>query len=155
MINDYDLDIMQRKKQLLEPISILDLLFIDVAEDLPWVIEQIKIVIKELKKKLTEFCKNDNLLLVIKMRDFYYNLQYKLKELELRTAMPLLLGIFMLQQLKKQLKNQNKQIKNLKLSSQLNSAGPLLNFHKSQPGAQGPQSLLLQDIEGKPDKMNR
>lgn len=82
---------------MLEPISILDLLFIDVAEDLPWVIEQIKIVIKELKKKLTEFCKNDNLLLVIKMRDFYYNLQYKLKELELRTAMPLLLGIFMLQ----------------------------------------------------------
>ena len=108
MIEDYDLDIMQRKKQLLEPISILDLLFIDVAEDLPGVIDQIKIVIKELKKKLTEFCKSDNLLLVIKMRDFYYNLQYKLKELELRTSMPLLLGIFMLQQLKKQLKNQNK-----------------------------------------------
>jgi len=76
-------------------------LFIDVSEDLPGVIDQIKIVIKELKKKLTEFCKHDNLLLVIKMRDFYYNLQYKLKELELRTSMPLLLGIFMLQQLKK------------------------------------------------------
>ena len=39
MIEDYDLDIMQRKKQLLEPISILDLLFIDVAEDLPGVID--------------------------------------------------------------------------------------------------------------------
>lgn len=87
---------MQIKKQLLEPISILDLLFIDVSEDLPWVIDQIKFTIKELKKKLTEFCKNDNLFLVIKMRDFYYNIQKKLKELELRTSMPLLLGIFML-----------------------------------------------------------
>ena len=51
------------------------------------------------------------------MRHFYYNIYYKVRELDIRVSMPLFLGIFMLQQLKKQLKNTNTKIKNMKYNS--------------------------------------
>ena len=47
------------------------------------------------------------------MRQFYHNIQLKLKELELRVSMPLSIGIFILQQLKKQMKNSNGPSRNL------------------------------------------
>jgi len=83
------------------PISILDLHFIDIIEDLPGVIDQLKILITQLRQKITHFCKQQNLIVVIKMREIYCQLLYKMKELNLRVSMPMCVGIFMLQQLKK------------------------------------------------------
>ena len=54
---------------------------------------------------MTLFCKQKNLLIILKMRDFFYNLVSKIRELELRASMPLVIGIYMLQSLKKQLKD--------------------------------------------------
>lgn len=104
---------------MLAPISVIDLLFIDPAEELPLVLARMRLVISKLKNRLTQFCKANNLLLVIKMRDFYYNLLHKTKEIDLRTSMPMIVGIFMLQSLKKHLKRQGSWIKNLKLQHQL------------------------------------
>ena len=81
----------------MQPPSILELLFIDVKEDLPGVVDKLKFLVTQLKQKLTQFCKQSNLLIVLKMRDFYFNLHGKLRELELRVSMPLFIGIFMLQ----------------------------------------------------------
>ena len=81
---------------LTKPLSILDLLFIDVKEDLPGVMDKLKILITQLKQKVTQFCKQKNLLIVLKMRQFYHKIQLKLKELELRVSMPLSIGIFIL-----------------------------------------------------------
>lgn len=79
----------------MQPISLIDMLFIDPQEELPFIIARLKLLITKLKVKITTFCKYNNLLVVIKMRDPYYNILYKLKELELRVKMPMVLGIFM------------------------------------------------------------
>ena len=63
---------------------------------MPIVLARIKILIGKLKQKLHQFCKSSNLLAILKMRDSYFNLLVKLKELDLRTQMPMLVGIFML-----------------------------------------------------------
>ena len=75
----------------------LDLLFIDVQEDLPGIIDKIKVLITQLRVRLTQFCKQTNVLLVLKMREFYLLIYNKLLEFELRVSQPLILGIFMLQ----------------------------------------------------------
>jgi hypothetical protein len=53
------------------------------------------------------------------MREVYDKIDLKIKELEIRASMPLILGIFMLQSIKKQLKNTNRSILNEKSSSLL------------------------------------
>ena len=99
--------IRMQKVALMKPPSIMDLLFIDSQQDLPGVVDILKILVSQLKNKVTKFCKNKNLLIVMKLREFYHNIMMKIKELEMRTSLPLILGIFMLQQLKKQLKTQS------------------------------------------------
>ena len=75
----------------------MELLFIDPQQDLPGVIDKLRFLIQQLKAKLIHFCKQQNLLIVLKMRHFYYNIYYKVRELDIRVSMPLFLGIFMLQ----------------------------------------------------------
>ncbi len=86
-----------------KPVSLFDLTFIDVVHELPGVINLLKMQIKQLKLKVTQFCKQQNLAVVFKMRDLYCIIAHKLKELDMRVSMPLCVGIYMLQQLKKQL----------------------------------------------------
>ena len=50
---DLDADILQRKQAMLAPISVIDLLFIDPAEELPLVLARLRLVISKLKIKLT------------------------------------------------------------------------------------------------------
>jgi len=86
-----------KKKELREEaVSLLELLFIDISEDLPGVIDKLKVLVIQLRHRVTQFCKHGNLLVILKLRDFYRNIRMKIKELEIRTSMPLLLGIFML-----------------------------------------------------------
>lgn len=99
--------IRMQKVSMMKPPSIMDLLFIDSQQDLPGVVDVLKILVSQLKQKVTKFCKNKNLLIVMKLREFYHSIMMKIKELEMRTSLPLIIGIFMLQQLKKQLKTQS------------------------------------------------
>ena len=110
-----DRDLIRRRQAIMQPISIIDMLFIDPQEELPFIISRLKLLITKLKVKLTTFCKYNNLLVVIKMRDCFYNILYKLNELELRVKMPMILGIFMVQSLKKNLKRRTGWIKNFQL----------------------------------------
>jgi hypothetical protein len=81
----FDRDILWRQRAVIEPVSIIDLLFIDPSEHLPVVLARLKILITKLKSKIHLFCKSANVFAILKMRDCYFNLLVKLKELDLRT----------------------------------------------------------------------